>query len=108
MRVERRKNPKSAWWNDEIKTVVRRNESAWKKVLTAVKRQNKDVWKRTKKRREMLKCVYIRARKKVNEEFGRKMNEDVNGNSKLFWKEVSNAEGGKVEICNRIRMEMGD
>ena len=26
------------------------------------------------------------------------MNEDVNGNRKLFWKEVSNVKGGKVEI----------
>ena len=31
------------------------------------------------------------------------MNEDVNGNRKLFWKEVSNAKGGKVESCNRIK-----
>ena len=31
------------------------------------------------------------------------MNEDVNGNRKLFWKEVSNAKGGKVESCSRIK-----
>ena len=31
------------------------------------------------------------------------MNEDVNGNRKLFWKEVSNAKGGKVESCNRVK-----
>ena len=35
--------------------------------------------------------------------FGRKMNEDVNGNKKLFWKEVSNVKGGKVESCSRIK-----
>ena len=29
--------------------------------------------------------------------FGRKMNEDVNRNTKLFWKEVSNAKEGKAE-----------
>ena len=28
---------------------------------------------------------------------------DVNGNRKLFWKEVSNAERGKVESCSRIK-----
>ena len=27
------------------------------------------------------------------------MNKDVNGNGKLFWKEVSNTKGGKVESC---------
>ena len=34
---------------------------------------------------------------KVNEPFGRKMNEDVKGKRKLFWKEVSDAIGGKME-----------
>ena len=32
-------------------------------------------------------------KKKLNEQFGRKMNEDVNGNKNLFWKEVSNVKG---------------
>ena len=31
------------------------------------------------------------------------MNEDVNGNRKLFWKEVSNAKGGKLESCSRVK-----
>ena len=31
------------------------------------------------------------------------MNEDVNGNRKLFWKDVSNAKRGKVESCSRIK-----
>ena len=31
------------------------------------------------------------------------MNEDVNGKRKLFWKEVSNVKGGKVESCRRIK-----
>ena len=48
--------------------------------------------------------MYIyQSKNKVNEQFGRKVNEDVNGNRKLFWKEVSNAKGGKVESCYRIK-----
>ena len=31
------------------------------------------------------------------------MNEDVNGNKKLFSKEVSNAKGEKVESCSRVK-----
>ena len=31
----RRKNPKSVWWNHEIKAAVRRKEAAWKWVLAA-------------------------------------------------------------------------
>ena len=61
-----------------------------------MKRQKKDVWKPTEKKRERLKGAIIRAKNKVNEQFGRKMNKDVNGNRKLFWKEVSNTKGGKV------------
>ena len=28
-------NPKSVWWNDEIKVAVRKKEAAWKEVLAA-------------------------------------------------------------------------
>ena len=53
-------------------------------------------------KRKLKRCI-IQSKKKVNEQFGRKMNEDVNGNRKLFWKEVSNAKGGKVDSCSRIK-----
>ena len=42
------------------------------------------------------------SKKKGNEEFGRKMYQGVNGNKKLFWKEVSNSKEGKVVSCSRI------
>ena len=41
--------------------------------------------------------------RKVNEQFVKKMNEDVTGNRILFWKEVSNPKGGKVESCSRVK-----
>ena len=31
------------------------------------------------------------------------MNQDLNGNRKLFWKEVTKANRGKVESCSRIK-----
>ena len=37
-------------------------------------------------RRKVERCIY-QSKKKVNVQFGRKMNEAVNGNRKLFWKE---------------------
>ena len=45
--------------------------------------------------RKVKSCIY-QSKEKVNEQFGRKMNEGVNGNRKLFWKEMSNVKGGKV------------
>ena len=47
-------------------------------------------------KRKIKKCMY-QIKKKINEEFGRKRNQDMHGNRKLFWKEVS-----KVESCSRI------
>ena len=34
---------------------------------------------------------------------GSKMNKNVNGKRKLFWKEVSITKEGKMESCNRIK-----
>ena len=42
------------------------------------------------------------SKKEVNEQFGRKINQDLNGNMKLFWKEVSKVNGGKVESWSRV------
>ena len=50
-----------------------------------------------------VKRLIYQNKKKVNEQFGRKMNEVVNGNKKLFWMEVSNVKGGNVESCSRIK-----
>ena len=36
------KNPKSVWWNDEIKAGVRRKEAAWKEVLAAINEEVKE------------------------------------------------------------------
>ena len=45
------------------------------------------------------RCIY-QNKKKVRKQFGWKMNQDVNGSRKLFWKKVSKANGGKVKNCN--------
>ena len=56
-------------------------------------------------KRKVKRCVF-QSKKKVNEQFGRKMyedmEEDVNRYRKLFWKEVSNAKRGKMKNCSRI------
>ena len=51
-------------------------------------------------RREKLKGGY-QSKMQVNEQFGRKMNEDRNGNRKLFWKrggELQQHKGWKWEV----------
>ena len=51
-----KKNPKSVWWNDEIKATVMGKED-WKLVM---KMQKKDVWKLTNMKRD----IYISERKR--------------------------------------------
>ena len=47
-----------------------------------MKMQKKDVWKR-EERRKVKRSIY-QSKNEINEQFGRKMNQDVNGNRKLF------------------------
>ena len=57
-------------------------------------------------KRKVKMCIY-QTKKNVNKQFGRKMDENLNENRKLFWKELSNAKWGKVESCSRIRAGNG-
>ena len=102
------KPPKRVWGNDEIKAEVRRKETAWKGLLTAsgeeIKERCMEAYREEK--REAKRCI-IQRKKKVNEQFRRKINENVKGNRTLFWKEVSNTKGGKVESCSRVNSGNG-
>ena len=87
-----------------IKAAVRRKEAAWKGVLAASDEETKERYMEAhrEEKRNVKRCI-IQSKKKVNEQFGRKMNEDKNGNKKLFWMEGSNEKGGKVESCSRVK-----
>ena len=80
-------NPKSVWGNDDIKHAVIRKEAEWKEVFAASYEEEKErcMVAYRKEKRKVKRCIY-QSEKKVNEQFGRKMNENVKGNSKLFWK----------------------
>ena len=93
--------PKSVWWNDEVKAVIKRKESAWKELLGAGDEDSKE------RCMEVKRSIY-QSKKNVKREFGRKMNEGVNGNRELFWKELTNTNREKLESCSRKKkMEMG-
>ena len=72
-------------WNNEVKAGVRRKESAWKEVLAASNEEAKERCMEAyrEEKRKVKRCIY-HSKKKVKEQFGRKMNEDVNANRKLF------------------------
>ena len=85
------KKLKVVCWNDEVKGVVRRKEAARKEVLAASDEEAKERCMESyrEEKRKVKRCI-IQIKKKLNEQFGRKMNEDVNRNRKLFLMEVSN------------------
>ena len=37
-------NPKSVWWNDEIRPAVSRKKAAWKGVLAASNEETKEIF----------------------------------------------------------------
>ena len=53
-----------------------------------------------KKIRKVKRCIY-QSKEEVNEQFGRKMNQYVNGSRKLVWKEVKVVI--KEKSCSRIK-----
>ena len=66
------KNPKSVWRSNEIKVAVRRKEAAWKGVLAASVEETKERCMEEEKRK-VKRCI-IQRKKKVSEQFGKKMN----------------------------------
>ena len=50
-----------------------------------------------KEEKRKVKMFIYQSKNEFQEQFGRKIHQDVNGNRKLFWKEVSKANGGKVD-----------
>ena len=71
-------NPKSVWRNNEVKATVKkkevlraRDEDARERCLEVYKEEN----------RKVKRCIY-ESKEEVQEQFGRKMNKDMNGNRK--------------------------
>ena len=55
-------------------------------------------------KRMVKRCLKYLSKKDVNEHFGRKINQDVDGNRKFFfWKEAVKVNKGKVKSCSRIK-----
>ena len=68
-----------------------------------MKMQEKGVWKFIKRKRE--RCIY-QSRKEVQEQFGKMMNQYVNRNRKLFWKEISKDNSNRIKDGNgRLALE---
>src|SRR5678815_1288391 len=100
------KNVNSEWWNEEVMKAVKGKKEAWLNVLKANDEVSKErcleLYKEEK--RNTKRCIR-RRKQEVNEQFGRRMNEDIQGNRKLFWKEARKVKnenkGNLLRIMNR-------
>ena len=83
---------------------IKRKEATWKEVLGArdedAKERCLEVYKEEKRK---VKRLIYQSKNEVPEQFGRKKNQGVNGNRKLFWKEVRKVNRGKEEYYSRIK-----
>src|SRR5678816_3272894 len=85
---------------------VKGKKEAWLNVLKANDEDSKErcleLYKEEK--RNTKRCIR-RRKQEVNEQFGRRMNEDIQGNRKLFWKEARKVKnenkGNLLRIMNR-------
>ena len=57
----------------------------------------------SKEEKRNVERVIYQSKKEVYEQFERKMNKVVNGNRELFWKEISQTNGGNVENYSIIK-----
>ena len=68
-----RKNPKSVWWNEALKAVIKRKEDVWKQVLGArdesAKGRCMEVYKEEKRREKIKRYIHISQKKQINESF---------------------------------------
>ena len=76
----------------------------WKGMVEARKSNEKEICLEIYKdeMRAVKRCKY-HSKKKTNEEFVRKMNQNANGNRKIFLKEEGKANGRKLENFSRIK-----
>ena len=74
-------NLKCMWCNNQVKAAFERKEVLGVRDEDARERCL-EVHK--EKKRKVKRCIY-QGKKEVQEQCGRKMNQDMNGNRKLFW-----------------------
>ena len=98
----------SEWWSDEIKVKVAMKERVYMRMLQATNEHEKSRLKEEYKviKKDVKKMVK-RSKKEVNERLGNKMKEDLNGNLKLFWKEVRKINGSDRNTSSRVKDREG-
>ncbi len=84
-RGKKKNKKRNAWWTNEIKDAEEGKKKAYKKMLQRnlpeeVKARRKSKYKEWKRVRELIE----ESKRRVDEEFGRKLSQNFSENKKLF------------------------
>lgn len=98
-----------AWWNAEISEGVKRKKMAWKKTLQKnVPHEEKERRKREyMKQKAEIKMMVREAKKKKDEDLGKKLSSEFATNRKLYHKEIKRIRGEQDNNCSKTRDKDG-
>ena len=98
-----------AWWTKDIEDAIREKKIAYDKlnernISARVRRERKEKYRDCKTR---VRRLIRESRKRVDEEFGRKLSSSFKENKKLFWKETRRERGEKRCGGERVKSREG-
>src|SRR5678815_2860189 len=97
------KNANSEWWNEEVIQAVKSKKEAWLNVLKANDEVSKErcleLYKEEK--RNAKRCTRKR-KEEVNEQFGRRMNGDIQGNRTVSYTHLRAHETPEHLVCRLL------
>ena len=95
----------TAWWNNDIREHIKLKKKKWKKYLN---NRTADNYEEYKKQRRIVKDVVAAEKRKSWEEFGKKIEEQSNGNQKLFYKVLKSIRKGKDKQTTTLKNADGE
>src|SRR6201990_1979414 len=95
----------SKWWNEDLENMVKRKKDAFNRYLGT--REALD-WEEYRDRCREVKREVKRAKRRVEEEWARKLAENFKERNKMFWKEVNRMRKGGEERGEGIKGEDGE
>ncbi|KAK4327054.1 hypothetical protein Pmani_002500 [Petrolisthes manimaculis] len=108
-KAQKRGKKGSAWWTEEMKDAVDEKRKAYRRTLQRnVSEEVRERWKRDYNAcKRQVKRMVSESKRRVDEEFGRKLSEKFRENKKLFWKEVKKERGEGKSGSVRMKREDG-
>ena len=100
-----RKNERSAWWDEEVKRLVKEKKRLFEAVLAERSERNVEEYKRMKRQ---VKRVVREKKNALDERDGEKMSRQFRENKKLFWSSVNKKRSTREQMSMRVKDSEGN